>query len=107
MRVKFDRFALGGALAAALLSATPTWESRADANACATRAEVLSHLSGEYGEAPVAIGAADNGGVIEVMRSAESNTFTIIITMPDGMTCMIAAGRNWEDLRALTRDARL
>lgn len=107
MRTRFHSFALGCALSGGVLAAVSASELRAEANACATRAEVLSHLSGEYGEAPVAIGAANNGGVIEIMRSPESNTFTIIITMPDGMTCMIAAGSNWENLPALTRDARL
>jgi hypothetical protein len=44
------------------------------------------------------MGLANNGGVIEVLRSPDSATFTIVITMPDGQSCMIAAGQSWETL---------
>jgi hypothetical protein len=44
------------------------------------------------------MGLANNGGVIEVMRSPGNATFTIVITMPDGQSCMIAAGQSWESL---------
>ncbi len=34
---------------------------------------------------------------IEVFASP-FRTFTIILTRPDGVTCVMAAGENWEDL---------
>jgi hypothetical protein len=37
-----------------------------------------------YAEAPIALGKASNGGLIEVFTSNSGATFTIIITMPDG-----------------------
>lgn len=66
--------------------------------ACAKRGEVLKHLSAKYTEAPVAIGLANNGGVLEVLSSTTGASWTIIITMPDGPTCMVAAGENWEKI---------
>ena len=66
--------------------------------ACTKRADVISHLSKKYSENPVSIGLANNGGVIEVLSSKQGSSWTIIITMPNGMTCMIAAGENWEDV---------
>jgi hypothetical protein len=72
--------------------------ANAEPATCAARAKVLQHLSGTYKEAPVAMGLANNGGVIEVMRSPDNATFTIIITMPDGQSCMIEAGQSWESL---------
>lgn len=71
---------------------------KAEPASCAAREKVLQHLSGTYKEAPVAMGLANNGGVIEVMRSPDNATFTIVITMPDGQSCMIAAGQSWETL---------
>jgi hypothetical protein len=65
---------------------------------CSTRANVLSHLANKYSEAPVAVGLAENGGVIEVLTSTEGGTWTIIVTMPDGTSCMVAAGQDWEQL---------
>ena len=44
------------------------------------------------------MGLANNGGVIEVLSSKAGNSWTIIITMPNGTACMIAAGENWEDI---------
>jgi hypothetical protein len=66
--------------------------------ACAKRGDVLKHLSAKYTEAPVALGLANNGGVVEVLSSKTGSSWTIIITMPNGPTCMVAAGENWEKI---------
>lgn len=63
---------------------------------CAKRADVLKHLSAKYSETPIGIGLANNGGVIEVLTSADGATWTIIITLPNGPTCMVSAGENWQ-----------
>jgi hypothetical protein len=68
---------------------------------CSTRTNVLKHLAHKYSEAPIAVGLAENGGVIEVLTSNEGGTWTIIITMPDGTSCMVAAGEDWEQLPKL------
>ena len=47
---------------------------------------------------PVALGLANNGGVVEVLSSKTGSSWTIIITMPNGPTCMVAAGENWEKI---------
>lgn len=88
------------ALALSLVAATALTASAAedDPGGCATRAKVLNHLSANYSEAPVAIGLAENGGVIELLTSGQGSTWTIIITMPDGTSCMLAAGEDWEQV---------
>ncbi len=77
-------------------------EKQADSN-CGQRATELDYLSAKYSEKPIAMGIAANGGLIEVLTSTEGTTFTIIVTMPEGETCMVAAGEGWEDLPALAR----
>ncbi len=67
-------------------------------NICTARAAVVGHLDTKYSEAPVAMGLANNGGVIEVLSSGSGTTWTIIITMPNGVTCLLAAGESWESL---------
>lgn len=69
--------------------------------ACAKRANILENLSGKYSEAPVAMGLANTGGVIEVLSSPEGNTWTIILTDPNGTSCLIAAGEYWEAAKKL------
>ena len=70
------------------------------------RPDGCRHLANKYSEAPVAVGMAENGGVIEVLTSTEGGTWTIIITMPDGTSCMVAAGEDWEQLPKIAAKAK-
>jgi hypothetical protein len=73
------------------------WTSPAAAQmVCTERADVVTHLGKKFSEAPVALGVASNGGVVEVLTNESGESWTIIITMPNGMTCMLASGENWE-----------
>ena len=69
---------------------------------CGKRDDLLGHLSGKYQEEPVAMGLATNGSVVEVLASDAGDSFTIVYTTPNGLTCMMAAGSNWETVKQLT-----
>jgi hypothetical protein len=60
--------------------------------ACSPRDDVLSQLATKFKEAPVAIGLANNGGLLEVLTAGDGTTWTIIIT-----SCLVAAGEDWQD----------
>ena len=75
-------------------------------NLCTDRSEVLGHLATKYSEAPVAMGLANNGGVIEVLSSGKGTSWTIIITMPNGVSCMLAAGESWESLPVVRKEPK-
>ena len=77
-------------------------ETQSDSN-CGQRTTVIDYLSSKYSEKPIAMGIAANGGLVEVLTSTEGTTFTIIVTMPEGETCMVAAGEGWENLPTLAR----
>lgn len=64
---------------------------------CDKRPDVVAHLKKEYKESPRSMGLASNGSVIEVFVSPKGS-FTIIITQPTGISCLVAGGENWEDL---------
>jgi hypothetical protein len=70
----------------------------ADEGSCATRETIVDYLAREYAEHPVAMGLANSGGVIEVLTNAAGTSWTILLTKPDGETCMVAAGEGWESL---------
>ncbi len=80
------------------LSLTPT-AATAQAQACNDRDTVLGHLATKYGEAPIAIGVTDKGGLLEVLTTGDGNTWTIIVSMPNGRSCMVAAGEGWRRLK--------
>ncbi len=79
-----------------LLAWSSIQPASAQQSACTERNTVLGQLAAQYSEAPVAIGLATNGGVLEVLSSKQGESSTIIITMPNGATCLIAAGESWE-----------
>lgn len=62
------------------------------------RKAAVAKLAGTYNEAPVNIGLASNGSVIEVFATEDGSTFTIALTWPNGLVCMMAAGENWESV---------
>jgi len=64
-------------------------------NACFERAALLKHLDGKFDEAPVAAGLAANGSVLEVFTSPDGVTWTIVLTQPNGATCVMASGESW------------
>lgn len=63
---------------------------------CAPRPVVLERLASGFGETRHGIGLGAQGVVVEVFASAETGSWTITATLPNGMTCLIAAGENYE-----------
>jgi hypothetical protein len=91
------RYPLLAAALAAFFMPAPTLAQAAPAAVCGERAKFLAHLGRSHGEAPSAMGVTATGRVLEVLTSA-SGTWTIIITHPNGITCMVTAGQAWEDV---------
>ena len=89
-------------LAAATL--TVSTAAMAAPMACSPRTDVLTQLSSKFKEAPVAIGLANNGGLLEVLTAGDGATWTIIITMPNGVSCLVAAGESWQDHERVAQD---
>ncbi|HEY7690440.1 MAG TPA: hypothetical protein VH835_17195 [Dongiaceae bacterium] len=71
---------------------------------CSDRADVLSQLGTKYKEAPAAVGVANNGGLIEVLTSTDGSTWTIILSMPNGKSCLLAAGEEWHAVEKVALD---
>ncbi len=64
---------------------------------CRARDGLLSQLESKYGEVTVAIGVAD-GQLIELLTAKDGITWTIILTSPKGLSCLIASGEGWRPL---------
>ena len=63
---------------------------------CAKRDEMVKALASRFREAPRAIGLANQRAMIEIFTSP-SGTWTILLTRPDGASCIVSAGDNWEE----------
>ncbi len=74
---------------------------------CNSRGKVLELLSKKYSEAPVAVGVTNNGGLVEVLSTGDGNTWSMIITSPQGMSCLVAAGEGWRLIERIAMDPQL
>ncbi|HMO08827.1 MAG TPA: hypothetical protein PKD10_14455 [Paracoccaceae bacterium] len=84
-------------LAGLTLSAPPA----AASPQCGPRAAVLAHLAEKYRETRQSVGLAANSMVMEVFASRDSGSWTITVTSPQGVTCLVASGQGFE---AVTED---
>jgi len=63
---------------------------------CAPRPVVIERLATAFGESRQSVGLAQGNRVIEVFASSDTGTWTITVTLPDGTTCLVAAGIAFE-----------
>jgi len=63
---------------------------------CADRTLIVERLSNKYGETRQSAGLNQNNGMVEVFASDETGTWTILVTMPNGKSCLMAAGKAWQ-----------
>ena len=70
----------------------------AQSQQCEQRQKVLGHLAQKYHEMPVAVGVTSSGGLVEVLSTGDGDTWTIIVSQPNGMSCLVAAGEGWRTL---------
>ena len=66
---------------------------------CGSRPEILKQLSSRFKEAPVALGLAKDGSVVEVLTTDDGETWTILVSQPNGSSCLVAIGEGWEELK--------
>ena len=62
---------------------------------CALRAAIVPSLEAEYGEIAVGGGLLPDGRLLELFVSA-TGTFTVVATNPQGLSCVVAVGTDWE-----------
>ena len=81
--------------AIAALAATP---ATAQSRNCADHARVVERLASGYGESRQSIGIGSDNTVVEVFASLDTGTWTITVTQPGGLTCLVASGGAFQAL---------
>ena len=66
---------------------------------CMERDHVLTALEGEHAEVPVAVGLSDDGKVVEIAASS-NGSWTVIVTDPNKVSCIVASGVAWREVVA-------
>ncbi|WP_239520692.1 hypothetical protein [Pseudooceanicola aestuarii] len=72
--------------------------SQAQPRACAPRDQVVQRLGSTYGETRRSVGLGANNSMVEVFASDQSGSWTIVMTSPYGLSCLIASGQAFEAL---------
>jgi hypothetical protein len=65
---------------------------------CAPRAVVIERLATGYSETRQNIGLGSQGAVVEVFANPDTGTWTITVTSPAGVTCLVASGQSFETI---------
>jgi hypothetical protein len=95
----FNRTRLGGAASAILAAFFTLWLSAVPASAadprCGARNDLSTALEQRYAEVPVAVGLIDQRTVIEIYARADGDSWTIVTSRADGMSCILGAGKAW------------
>ena len=62
---------------------------------CAERTQLAERLESKYSEQLVGGGMQSQNGLIEVWTTTTGTTWTILMTRPDGVSCVMATGTDW------------
>ena len=55
-------------------------------------ADMLDRLASEYGEELIEVKMIEEHGLLEVLTSPTKGTWTLLLTTPGGISCVLAAG---------------
>ena len=83
--------ALGAVFATIALAGVPA----AAQTACGDHNQITDRLATNYSESRVGYGLDGDGRMVELFASGQGS-WTILVTFPDGRTCLMAAGEDWE-----------
>jgi hypothetical protein len=79
-----------------LSALAPPSALQAQTGNCAPHAIVVERLADRYGESRQTIGLGSNNAVVETFASIETGSWTITVTTPGGLTCLVASGQAFE-----------
>ena len=65
---------------------------------CTPRGAVIETLSSRYGESRQSIAMSADNLVVEVYASAETGSWSLVITRPDGISCLAVTGNGYETM---------
>ena len=72
--------------------------SASAATLCAMRDDLVAVLARDYGESLAGQGLTDDGQLVELFVG-DRRSFTLIITASSGVSCMLLAGGDWEQMK--------
>ena len=90
---------LEASLLATAVVLLPVGASATAPKVCSEHSKVLGKFSEVYQENRVAGGLTRDGRLVEVLSTDDGRTWTIVVSRPNGETCVIMAGEGWRKLK--------
>ena len=63
---------------------------------CAAHDKMVAQLATDYGEEARSIGLGADNTVMELYTSVQTGTWSMTVTLVNGVTCVVATGANFE-----------
>ena len=77
--------------------------ARGESVSCGERHGILEWLEGKFYEKRTAFGLTSDGRVLEVF-AAPSGSWTILVTYPGGLSCLVTSGIDWQQIERRQED---
>ncbi len=74
----------------------PAAQSLRGTTLCADYRTIVELLARRYDERPLSLGLGDDGSVVELFTSKEGDSWTMLRVAPNGRSCVLATGKNWQ-----------
>ena len=58
--------------------------------------QLVAKLEQSYAEVPVSAGLGQDGNLVSVFASAATGSWTMVMTRPEGTSCVVAVGEAWQ-----------
>ncbi len=84
-------------LGIAAILTTPS-HSLAQTMQCAPRQAIVEKLHAKYGETRQSMGLGQQNSIVEVYASTDTGSWTILLTRPDGVACLVASGEHYDSV---------
>lgn len=84
---------------AILLALLPSLAGAQQALPCGPRDVIVELLAERWGETRKSVALDTNGAMVEIFASEETRTWTLAVSNPGGVTCIVLTGHAWEAVK--------
>lgn len=79
-----------------MASQQPAMAQEVEGPFCGDHTSITAQLGKRYLEKRVGIGLLDDGRMVEIFASSSiKSTWSLLVTIPGGVTCLVASGEAW------------
>ena len=71
---------------------------------CHPREQLVQALESRYNESLDSMGLQGPELLLEIWSAKDTGSFTVLITKPNGISCVVASGNNWQKIDAVVKE---